>query len=77
MKLGNYELVRAEDNHTMNRSEFGSTVQPGMVLEISIILKRIEAPQDNAEKCPRCGYVNKIASGWTKWKVLLRSFTDG
>ena len=35
---------------------------PGTVLEMSIVLRRKTAFQDNKEKCPRCSYVNSGVS---------------
>ena len=54
-------------------SEFASTVEPGMVLEMSIVLRQKIPFQDNKETCPRCGHFNlnvTANSGWIEWKVV-------
>jgi hypothetical protein len=67
-------VIRAQDSHTIGPSEFADMVEPGMVLEMSTILRQKIAFQDNKATCPRCGHVNLNASansGWIEWKVLL------
>jgi len=67
VKRGDYEVIRPYDGQIICPSEFASTVQPGMVLEISIILRRHEAFQDIKETCPRCCLIMgnaTVANGW-------------
>lgn len=63
-------MIRAEDSQVINRSEFASTVESGMVLEMSIVVQQDIAFEDN-KKCPRCGHVslNLAGNGWIEWKV--------
>lgn len=73
---GDYEVMRPEDNRVISRSEFTVAVEPGMVLEMSIILWKKSAFQTNKEKCPRpgCGHLNlnvTATHGWIEWKVPL------
>ena len=71
MKRGDYEVIRPEDGQIISRSDLATAVEPGMVLEISIILRQNKTYQDNAKKCPRCNYINYNATGdWILWKVL-------
>jgi hypothetical protein len=50
--------------------EFANYVVPGMIIEMSIELQQ-EVSVSNAEKCPRCGYINikSISVGWIEWEV--------
>lgn len=67
-------MIRADGSHTIGHSEFANTVKPGMVLEMSIVLRQPAAFQDNKQKCPRCHHVNlnvTTTSGWIDWKVPL------
>ena len=72
MNRGDYELIIPYDGQIIRRSEFASTVQPGMTVEMSIILRQDKAFQDNKQKCPRCHHLNRHAAdagGWIEWKV--------
>lgn len=65
--------MRAEDSQVIDRSQFGSKVDSGMILEISIILRQTVTLHDNKGKCPRCGHINVNViknDGWIKWQVL-------
>jgi hypothetical protein len=69
IERGDYEILRAEDNQIIPRSEFGTAVEPGMKLEMSIVLWQ---ERMNQNKCPRCGHMNSqlpTESGWIKWQV--------
>ena len=73
MERGDYGVLRAGDCQTINRSEIASTVEPDMVLEMSIIVHQ-STGQDNKGKCPSCCHNNlnaTVTSGWTKWQVLF------
>ncbi|KIM74459.1 hypothetical protein PILCRDRAFT_14367 [Piloderma croceum F 1598] len=61
VKWGAYEVIRAEDSQTISPSKFAHSVEPGMVLELSIILRQDETLQDSKDKCPRCHFVNRNA----------------
>ena len=61
--------MRAEDGQIISPSELASTVQPGMQLEMSIVMRR---GMDDQKKCPRCHQINSQApvnSGWIEWRV--------
>jgi len=76
VRWGDYEVIHSDDGHIIEASEFASTVQPGMVLEIGIILRQGEA---NKKKCPRCYHINRhvaLTSGWIEWKVFLSICTS-
>ena len=78
MKWGAYEVIRPEDSQTISPSKFAGSVEPGMVLELSVILRQDEALQDNKNKCPRCHFTNRNATfnhGWIEWKVILHFLT--
>jgi hypothetical protein len=77
VKRGAYEVIRADDSQTISPSKFARSVEPGMVLELSIILWQDEGLQDNKDKCPRCHHINRsttINRGWIEWKVILFSY---
>lgn len=66
-----YEVVREEDSQIVRPSEFGSVIQPGTVLEISIFLRKNSPFQEVETKCLRCSHINVGARGWIHWKVFL------
>jgi hypothetical protein len=47
VRRDDYEVIRADDNQIIDPSELASTVEPGMVLEISIFLRRSTAFWDD------------------------------
>jgi hypothetical protein len=66
-------MIRAEDCQIISPGEFASSVESGMVLEMSIVLRKRATFEDNEEMCPRCDYVNLNVtsnSGWIEWQVL-------
>jgi hypothetical protein len=72
---GDYQVMRSQDSRVISPTEFASTVQPGMMLEMNIILRKNSTFQANKEKCPRpqCRYINLHATasqGWIEWRVL-------
>jgi hypothetical protein len=69
-------VLRRLDSSLIHPSEFAHEIEPDMVLEISIILRREATLQDNVHLCPRCNQINsdnEVYQGWTKWKVSLCS----
>lgn len=78
IEQGDYQVIHTEDNQVIkviNRSEF--MVQPGAVLEMSIVMRQKATFQDKMEKCPRCGHLNLDSTpinGWIEWQVGLDSF---
>jgi hypothetical protein len=70
VKNGDYKMIRAADGQTIGRLEFAKAVEPGMVLEMSIILRRTISLRDDMGKCPQCAYVNSSVNaqhGWIEW----------
>jgi len=68
-------VIRAEDNHTVGPSELASTVEPGMKLEMCIVLRQHRAVR---KRCPRCNHVgSRIASNndWLEWQVSPNAYT--
>jgi hypothetical protein len=66
-------VLRASDGLTLDPSKFASQVEPGMVLEMSIVLW--QGRVDQPEKCPRCGYINldgAVKNGWIEWPVSFK-----
>ena len=63
--------MRAEDSQVIDPLALASSVEPGMILEMIIVLRRGTIDE---KKCPRCGNVGSdIVSnkGWMDWQVLL------
>ena len=76
MMEGEYEVMDPGGSQIISRSKFASTVKPGTILEMNIILRKDSGFQANREKCPRpqCGYNNfnvPASNGWIEWKVPL------
>lgn len=63
-------MIHAENTQVIDRSKFA--VDLGMILEISIVMRRKTAFQDY--RCPRCGYLNMNAAnnGWVEWQALYK-----
>ena len=69
IEQGDYQLI-AEDNQIIHPLEFADKVVPGMVFEMSIILRQDRVFEDIEAKCPRCYHNNVNASadrGWIDW----------
>ncbi|KIM74362.1 hypothetical protein PILCRDRAFT_828352 [Piloderma croceum F 1598] len=67
IERGDYEVICAENSQIVRPSELAHTVQPGMKLEMSILLRPEIAFQDAKETCPRCHHINLNATvdlGW-------------
>jgi hypothetical protein len=78
VERGDYEVMHTENSQAINRSELGTVVESGMILEMSIILRQRKAFLDNKEKCPRCGRLNLNVTanqGWIEWQVPLNYYT--
>lgn len=68
-------MMRTLDGQIIPHSEFA--VQPGMTLEIAIIIRQEGANQN--EKCPRCDYLNLNATvhhGWIDWQVCFNLYIN-
>ena len=71
---GDYEIISAADNRTIEPSEFATVAEPGMVFEMSIVLHRNTTLEGNGTMCPRCRNNNQnviAENGWIEWKVSL------
>jgi hypothetical protein len=58
VKKGDYQMIRTKDSRTIDPFEFAGVVEPDMMFEMSIVLRRRMAFQDNKGKWPKCAYVN-------------------
>jgi hypothetical protein len=69
IERGDYEVIRPEDSQIILRSELGSIIQPGMKLELSIVMWQRMADQ---KMCPRCCHINSQVdvNGWIDWQVV-------
>jgi hypothetical protein len=71
VESGDYGITRTRDNKFIERSEFPNSVESGMMVEMSIVLKE-EAFADHKGECPRCCHINvSVAanSDWINWEV--------
>jgi hypothetical protein len=62
--------VRTADSGSISRSEFASVAEPGMSVELSIIVRQTILSREDKEKCLRCGFVNSVITsqdGWIEW----------
>ena len=67
IERGHYQMVRPEDNQTVDRFSFAKVVKEGDLFEISIILK---AQSETGGECPRCFHVNAyspVEADWIHW----------
>ena len=67
--------MRTLDSQIIRHSEF--SVQPGMTLEIAIVMQQETAHQN--ERCPRCDYLNLNATvhhGWIDWQASFNLYTN-
>jgi hypothetical protein len=75
VERGDYQVLRAEDSQMINRSEFARMVEPGMLLEMTIVMRQNTAFHENKGKCPRCRHMNlnaTITNGWIEWHVSVQ-----
>jgi hypothetical protein len=76
IERGDYDVISAEDNQIIRRSDL-IAMEPGMKLEMSIVMRQKTA---NQQKCPRCDHINlQVASrnGWIEWQVSQISLQAG
>ncbi|KAF7969335.1 hypothetical protein HWV62_27727 [Athelia sp. TMB] len=69
IQRGDYQILKSEDGQAINRSELSTIVQPGMTVEMSIVLRQQmkEMASDEQCICPRCGHMNSDASIASDW----------
>ena len=78
MEQGDYRILRADDSQTINRLDISGTVEPGMILKMSIVIRRSATFQDNKEECPRCHQINlnaAVSNNWIEWQVPYKFHT--
>ncbi|KAF7982771.1 hypothetical protein HWV62_26680 [Athelia sp. TMB] len=69
IQRGDYQILKSEDGQAIDRSELSTIVQPGMTVEMSIVLRQQmkEMASDEQCICPRCGHMNSDASIASDW----------
>ena len=71
IERGDYHVLRTQDSQIIPPEELASSVEPGMVMEMSIIMRQTLTVDDKKRKtCPRCQYVNSSAGTgdcWIEW----------
>jgi hypothetical protein len=71
---GDYDVICPNNGQIVYPLEFASTVQPGMILKISIILRQDEPFQKNKDKCPQChhnSWLDPVESACTFLRPLI------
>lgn len=70
VERGDFELIRSDDYQIVDYHNLADAVQPGMTLEMSIILR--EGHNLNPKICPRCGHMNAmlVTKTWVEWQVF-------
>jgi hypothetical protein len=71
VERGDYRILQAQDSRTLTPAEFEQNVQPGMSIEMSIVLRRQITSQDSHMQCPRCQLISSITTDdfgdWVEW----------
>ena len=73
VRRGDYHLVHGDGYQSIHPSALRHTVKPGMLLEMSIMLRKRMSGVEDEEICPRCHAVNNVDStkcGWNQWYVI-------
>ena len=68
VERGEYNLIATDGYKRIGPIEFAQEVNPGVVLEMSIVLRHETAY--NRETCPRCHHINlslAVHDGWIAW----------
>ena len=65
-------IFKSNDDTVVSRSDFSAELQPGMTVEMSIVLHEQAEDRHVTEwsRCPRCNYVDNgvvAGSGWLSW----------
>lgn len=67
VKKGDFQLINLIDQEAIRPAELVSTAQPGMIFEMSIVLRQTQ--ELGQRKCPRCRCVNNAigSNAWIEW----------
>jgi hypothetical protein len=72
VEQGDYHVLQTRDSQIIRPADFASSIEPGMALEMSIILRKGMTFQDSRKNCPRCSSDHTSAAGsdgWVEWLV--------
>ena len=72
VQRGDYRILKSDDDQVIYPSQFGTILQAGMTVEMSIVLREQAEERWGGEehRCPRCGHINRkviTSSGWVDW----------
>ncbi|KZP09482.1 hypothetical protein FIBSPDRAFT_239273 [Athelia psychrophila] len=72
IRRGDYRILSSDDEEFTNPLEIATVLQPGMIVEMSIVLREPVAERYGREehRCPRCNHINSkviTVSGWVSW----------
>ncbi|KZP33717.1 hypothetical protein FIBSPDRAFT_204293 [Athelia psychrophila] len=66
IRQGNYRILDSENDQIIDPEEFASMLQPGMAVDMSIVVHEQTEERQGSEgySCPRCQHVNSRYTGW-------------
>lgn len=72
IQQGDYRILSSDDEEYINPTEISTALQPGMTVEMCIVLREPATKRYGREKhrCPRCNHINSkviTVSGWVSW----------
>jgi hypothetical protein len=71
VERGDYRILQSQDSRALTPLEFEERVQPGMAVEMSIVLRRQIASQESQMQCPSCQLVGPTTTNdfddWVEW----------
>lgn len=72
IQQGDYKILRSDNEKYIDRKEFPTVLQPGMTVELCIVLREPVADRHGSKehRCPRCDHLNSkviTVSGWVSW----------
>lgn len=72
IQKGDYKILSSGDEEFIDPKEFSTVLQPGMMVEMCIVIRQPVADRYGSEehKCYRCNHINiKVitSSGWVTW----------
>ena len=67
VEQGDYHVL--QDAQIVRHAKFADSVEPGMALEMSIILRKENVSQGSRKQCPRCqsNHTSVDVDGWVEW----------
>ncbi|KZP13559.1 hypothetical protein FIBSPDRAFT_131739 [Athelia psychrophila] len=69
IQRGAYRILSSDDEEFINPTDISTVLQPGMTLEMSIVLREPAAERYGGEehRCPRCNHINSKVITVSRW----------